>query len=605
MENLYRLENANSRQTGSGKNDDKKKLDDDHDTNEIIGIDDIDDSSNYINLSEDDAKAVTKAAKWVQDALSVKALNSLWYERLGATYRSFSEYELAISSLTKAVELDELSWRSIEHLAYTLVEKNNDHLSAVSEMEKALKILRRIEKPGEEERSSTLKDLMCLAEWRTNLHQLDSALEIYKEVLGVDPKNYEARSGILKTLLTSGYEERARECLSGMSKKKAEDADVSQLAVTLLSIAMDRNSDVVFTMMFSATQETVEFDILMKDMRQAISFAQKEKQALKQSTLLLHQGIALYHYDQRKERNPQSALTLWEECCSLDSEEAPWELRGICFQASRLICSHHYHETCKSSGNPAIHIQKMKEFAVHRQGLGLDTKTYLGCYYVGQGHVTKAKELFLNDIKSALAILSDEWESNDYHGFYLLANILMHCGQYLDALSAWSLIGPTDFHDETTLLDFENEPTRNMAHDLYSFTQSRFPPEALLSQRIQVLVEEAKLRESKLNAESEADRPGIEAWQKIQQSLARGLAEIDARHIEDLPRGASKKERTGNLGCTCDGDCGRRFWYANDLYCCKVCADIQFCQSCLEQVRAGKLKKIVCNANHDWLHVPK
>ena len=32
---------------------------------------------------------------------------------------------------------------------------------------------------------------------------------------------------------------------------------------------------------------------------------------------------------------------------------------------------------------------------------------------------------------------------------------------------------------------------------------------------------------------------------------------------------------------------------------------MQFCPNCLAQLRTGKLKRYVCNANHDWLHVPK
>ena len=179
-----------------------KKLDDDHAEDREI---ELRDDSSFIRPTEEDV-AVTKASRWVRSALGLKELKSLWHERLGKTYSALWKFDSAIIALQEAIKLDEQSWRSLEGLANALSYRDGTPVSAVLEMEKALKILRN-ENLDEEGKNSLVENLMSLAEWQTSLHQLDSAIKLYDEVLTVDPKNYEARCGILKTLFTSGYEE--------------------------------------------------------------------------------------------------------------------------------------------------------------------------------------------------------------------------------------------------------------------------------------------------------------------------------------------------------------------------------------------------------------
>ena len=386
----------------------------------------------------------------------------------------------------------------------------------------------------------------------------------------------------MKTLLTSGHEERAQDLLNVMSTRKAEDSDLSQLAVTLQTLVNDNKADVVFGMMFSTVQQTHAFNVLLENMDKAIDYARKEKQMLSLSGLLLHKGIAFYHYDHNEERKLESALNLWEQCSSLIYKGSSWELQSIQSEAIRHISLHHFHQaTSSSTRNVKTHIQKLEEWTAHPR-VFYRIKSYLGCYYAGQGDPARAKQVLLEDMKLALALLSDEWEDNDSFGYYYLANTLMYSGDYLNALSAWSLLGPTNLDSETILLDFKDEHSRSMALELNKIIQSRYSSDAPLAKRVRALLREAELQESKLSAKDEANKTDIEAWQEIQHSLTKSLEQVDEDSSEILPHSNIERERTGNLNISCDGLCNKAWAFASNFYCCKFCPDLWFCQNCWE-----------------------
>ncbi|KAL1955798.1 hypothetical protein VTO42DRAFT_8118 [Malbranchea cinnamomea] len=62
--------------------------------------------------------------------------------------------------------------------------------------------------------------------------------------------------------------------------------------------------------------------------------------------------------------------------------------------------------------------------------------------------------------------------------------------------------------------------------------------------------------------------------------------------------------RYGPISNICDGKCGREWSYADEIYACKDCIDVQFDNECLELLKAGTLNKRVCNKSHDFLYVP-
>jgi tetratricopeptide (TPR) repeat protein len=77
-------------------------------------------------------------------------------------------------------------------------------------------------------------------------------------------------------------------------------------------------------------------------------------------------------------------------------------------------------------------------------------------------------------------------------------------------------------------------------------------------------------------------------------------AQPEEESMEDMP----SQELTGPLSSFCDGYCGKRWSFADDIYACRQCDDIWFDLPCLNKLRAGTLDGKVCGKDHEMLHVP-
>ena len=72
-----------------------------------------------------------------------------------------------------------------------------------------------------------------------------------------------------------------------------------------------------------------------------------------------------------------------------------------------------------------------------------DFRRSLANLYNSLGKVDASKNLLSDDMKHGLNLLSDDDRSNDYEGYERIANVLMHAKDDLNALTAFSLIGPS------------------------------------------------------------------------------------------------------------------------------------------------------------------
>jgi tetratricopeptide (TPR) repeat protein len=545
----------------------------------------------------DDIGAVVAAAKWVQKVHKISTLDSLWYERLGETYLILSEFDSAVEALTQATKLENMHWTCFRSLALALAGRDNesDLTLAVAEMEKVLDILRKMQEVQENKEDTTSKlieSLKQMAGWQNRLENVDKAHACYEEILLADPDDLEANYQVLKTTLRIGHEEPLQATLETLSKRKPKESELSMLAtlITFLTTVEDRNT--IFETLFLATQKSPLFDVLLENLEDALGLARKETRLYDLAVLLLQTGIALYHFDQREQKTPESALRLWAECGSLSSGNSSWGFQSVCRRAYRLTSFHYYHRA-KASKDPSPHVEMLKQVVTRHQIIDQYAKSYLGCYYASIGDNDAAKRLFLDNFMSALALLSDEYEWNDYQGYLNLADTLMHSGDYLNALSAWSLIIPGDIDQAVMLLDeWKDEPMRSIANNLRPLIPNEAQIGSVQRQTFSRLIEEVDHQISQLEAMSEPDNTQLDAFR-----LARTLL-----NRPEAPDGAP---RGGNLALFCDGECGLSWGYADDFYACKSCPDVQFCKDCRDKLVAGKLPVFICSSEHDWLHIPK
>lgn len=558
-----------------------------------------DDDNDYLEKYVSDQAAVAAAAKWVQKLHKISILDSLWYERLGETYRMLELFGDAVDNLTRGTKLDNPHWTCFRNLALALASRDNegDLVLAIEEMEKVLDTLRQMQSAPEHEediKSSLIINLKQMARWQ--ILQLEPNREksqaCYEEILRIDPNDLEANYWTLDTLRKPDREDQLREALEELSKRKAKDSELTILGSLFLYLATVEDKDTIFEIMFLATQKSSAFDILIENLQDAIDLARKETRTDELSILLLQTGIALYHYDQREQKNPESALTLWTECGALISTNSSWEFQELCKRAYSLISFHYYHRAIASK-DPSPHVEMLKQILSRHQIPDQWSKAYLGCYYAFVGDNASARKLFLNDFMTALALLSDATEWNDYQGYLMIADILMHAGDSLNALSAWSLIIPSDVDLPAMVLDeWTDDPLKSIADDLRKLIPT-------------VVQTASTARETLLRMIKELEHQIADKEAQTEGEINIPLEEARVRLKEKLPDPSDGQPRQGNLGLQCDGNCGTRWPYADDLYSCKSCPDVQFCKDCLDKLKVGKLQFFICSPDHEWLHVPK
>ena len=210
----------------------------------------------------------------------------------------------------------------------------------------------------------------------------------------------------------------------------------------------------------------------------------------------------------------------------------------------------------------------------------------------------EAKKLYRDEFITSLNYLSDKYEWNDYIGYFDLADILMHSGDYLNSLSAWSLIVPGDidlaaiFHD-----DWKIELQSTIAQGLkHMIPNNEVQSGSTELRTYELLIEELdrQITEQEAKNKPQTENTQLEAMKEFRFRL-------EIRHNNPVPEG----DRFGSLQLYCDGKCGKVWRYSDDLYCCKACPQVQFCKECRDKLVAGRLTVFICSPEHDWLHVPK
>ncbi|KIX97484.1 uncharacterized protein Z520_06936 [Fonsecaea multimorphosa CBS 102226] len=538
-------------------------------------------------------KGIASAAAWVQQVLSLKdeKLDALWYDRLGETCYAANEFQAAKEFYEKAKALPDCQWTVNQGWALAVDKlsesQDNDKAkkkelkeSACNEMEIALTYLRSTLKTaefGDDSKNALILSLKSQASWQAELNSMDQAFALYKEALEVDPKEHAIRCNLLEALYAQGKEADAREMLLRMMNQRGSPSESDLFSDLLLYLTESEVYTIALQpidliLALARTDERLNVQTL-EALQAAIRDARKSNLTISEGMLLLYQGIVLAH-GTTDDARIQHAIRCWEDCQSLYLSSR-WDLAQTQASAARFVAQHYFQRAVK----PGIAAEEREEYLGKLLRLkrlstswihGFRPNSYLASYYVRQNQLEEARQVFMEDMMAAMEILSDSDPENDSYGYRALANILMNTGDDLNALSAWSLLGPDDLF-KTSSSDGEH------AND---GDQNGTPKENGVS--------EAKPDEPTINGvPEEGETPKPPTTEK---------AEDDDTATTEI--------REGPLRNTCDGLCDHTWNYADDLHACRYCPDTQFTTDCLEKLKANKLEHYICHPDHSWLHVP-
>ncbi|KAK4085703.1 uncharacterized protein Triagg1_693 [Trichoderma aggressivum f. europaeum] len=512
------------------------------------------------------------AEKWCQEILSPKTLGSLC--------------ECADASLS--------CFKSLAEAYYD----NDELLSACSAMEKALDVVNAAETPDKDE----LKIIYIrLAYWYNHLQQPDRAIVHYEKALEVDPDNQEALSGILTTSIASGAEQAVYNLILSMSKLNSKEPGLDQLASTLLDQALDYSYKAPLrTLVHRCLSQQGCMAALLEAMDQAIEAARKKGMEIELLALLLLRGLASLFSDLQHSQSSPQAVAFWTDgYTTMD-------------QLIRKADS----EEELNLPDPSEYYLKLEELRRGFRFPGIEgihaADLFTSAFHTLHGNRTAARETVKQYMRISMDNLADDTDENDYWAAYIQFKCLAASGDDLDALTAWSLLEPIETDVVAKALNLEVGPQQWLIDEMTKFVKAKCPLGATQSDRVNAVKTELEARLAASNKEGDESEQA-----ELRTDIQKALAVLES---VQLPEGSMTSETSGEVtiapleskdiaksfGYTCDGTCGETpLDFNNGLNVCKYCWDVGFCDECLPQLKANKLKKIVCSPSHEWLAIPK
>jgi hypothetical protein len=208
-------------------------------------------------------------------------------------------------------------------------------------------------------------------------------------------------------------------------------------------------------------------------------------------------------------------------------------------------------------------VQKHKDVDVW---LPFDIKIILARLLSLSGNVDGARDLLRDEVRKAIKQAREEEDPRE--GYQLLAFVFPLFDDDVNANAAWLLLEPT------------REPNQSDKHNKATTTAGE---DRLASENSCVIVD-GGIESNTIEA-----TPNDDTAQTIPSKT---LIAKD------------KKKLRGVIYFSCDGDCGRKWRFADDMYICKDCLCVQLDSTCYKKLKAGALDPTICGPDHEHLYIP-
>ncbi|KAF2230901.1 hypothetical protein EV356DRAFT_535985 [Viridothelium virens] len=506
------------------------------------------------------AARIQRAIPWVEKEMPTRERSGLWYERLGSTYLAYDLHKFAKENFLKAKTQGYPSWRTSAGLASAYAYGDSDRKAAVNEIEFALTFFREEKDRSKKETEEFAKHLRIAARWQNDLGNFDDSIGKLREAVKLEPQSFASHNDLLKTYHHATQELEALNFLKEMIEDQNTHLNGIPLGSLYLEYATWFDPVESFEAIFRTAKDDDVSNVAFKALDDVLEHARSEKKDESLRQLLLCHGIVSARHSIAANRL-ETALSHWMECYELgrnfDAVFLPMSSRtaaGCIFNHHFSIAKRRLAANAEENGGPPRPVDSV--FKLDGMFNNDVFRLPLARVYSLSGNNDLAKKLLLNDMRDGLDILSDEDPDNDYWGYYQIANISMHIGDDLNALSGYSLWGPSGRY------------TANLGK--YDDVEST----------------------SKVGSKNSGTEQGplrTDSWKAA---------------VNDRSNGEADKAKDEPCKFSCDGGCGKTLKYADSLWFCKVCADVQFEDACFAKLQDGTLTQFQCSRDHAWLKVP-
>jgi hypothetical protein len=337
----------------------------------------------------------------------------------------------------------------------------------------------------------------------------------------------------------------------------------------------------------------------------------EEGRALAMTWLRFWYALHLY-YDKKGEEEREKAIQILEEnLCATYKGYQP-EISTTKYTSAKRLATLYFHEARNAGSDTErgkdyhdrlVLLANGKNIQGNDMDMKVDAKLLLARLYFSRGEKELAKSTMRYHIRLGMDLLSDSDDSNDWQGYMQLAAALVHADDDADALAAWSLLGPIS-EDES------EEAAGEQANDEKEEGESGSKPDEGTTETEEVPTagedEESAPEDTEVVLTPGTPEEPEDAGNPTEEDGAEAPAEEKQEDGNDPASDAETPAKVlrGHLGNICDGECGRGWGYADDIYFCRDCLDVQFGNECYEKLKEGTLPVRICAQGHEFFYVP-
>ncbi|KAL5332597.1 hypothetical protein BJX70DRAFT_407212 [Aspergillus crustosus] len=461
----------------------------------------------------------------------------------------------------------------------------SDNDVATEQYKKAASLLQAQDPVNKEQLRDVLK---ALSEWSTDS---ESALKYLQEASQQDEGNVEILYSLVQRYVDSKNEDQARFIIQRAIDEKVPETESTLLTAMLKSAAAngdDADALSFFKATYSLMSSSPEWLIIFQhEMQAAITAVRAEDKHYELAILLLQLGMAEYHQYIDSPKELEGAVSHLHECLETIKDKATPEDRNRLDitkeDALVQLSMFHLEKAMQSDAEESEHnLDKLRK--IHEDDPDVaGPRAVLASLYTFKGQRDKARDLYRAGLAEAFHILADDDLDNDGSGFSPLRKLLLHAGDYENALRAMLQLPSWDF-DGNILQAFlaVTEPFLEEATaELVQFYETECSNETGAWNSFQKIWKEAK----RLASEAEVGSERATWYQNVNEKLEQISLAVDSQ-----------------FSCN---NCDRPWDFNTGLHTCKYCYDMDLCDDCWNELRSGGIgKTLVCRSTHDWFEIP-
>ncbi|KAI9756718.1 MAG: hypothetical protein M4579_003719 [Chaenotheca gracillima] len=422
--------------------------------------------TNVMESRKGDIERITADPPWVEiETSTILAAanwadleeNAMWFARMGSTYVQCRKYDDAVEMFQKAQDLDSKYWLASLGLIEAHTRQGNWDL-ALTALENSKSSLQENASAGQTVMGFLRHFPVYESESEPEKYHLDDVAKLYQEVSQLSPFDFTLANSVLQVLAD---QQRHADIIIHMQEMKEITSPGSGLTKLTEFYHFHVDTENLHGITARAGQESANLDVVRDAYIDAIEAAKTKGDPAITCLLQYWYGLLL----KRQYADEDSAAQMWEAVMTVEGgPNVSWQVSVARLNSAKKLCMVYFERARKSgAGTPdaEVNIEKLKGL-LSSDGAAIENVDYdtgafsrtssanllLGLYYRLTGKIDEARDCFKTHIKLGLDLLSDDDPTNDFRGYIQLAEVLIYDGDDVNALAAWSALGPREIEVE-------------------------------------------------------------------------------------------------------------------------------------------------------------